>query len=144
MVRINQIKLDIEAGRDELEKAILAKLKIGKEQLIDFSVVKRSIDARKGDVKYVYCVEVNIENEKKVMSRLHNNDVQVSDRMKYSYSVTGTKKLKKAPIVVGTGPAGLFCGYMLAKAGYKPILIERGQDVDNRVKAVEKFWNEGI
>lgn len=144
MVRINQIKLDIEAGRDELEKAILAKLKIGKEQLIDFSVVKRSIDARKGDVKYVYCVEVNIENEKKVMSRLHNNDVQVSDRMKYSYSVTGTKELKKAPIVVGTGPAGLFCGYMLAKAGYKPILIERGQDVDNRVKAVEKFWNEGI
>lgn len=144
MVRINQIKLDIEAGRDELEKAILAKLKIGKEQLIDFSVVKRSIDARKGDVKYVYCVEVNIENEKKVMSRLHNNDVQVSDRMKYSYSVTGTKELKKAPIVVGTGPAGLFCGYMLAKAGYKPVLIERGQDVDNRVKAVEKFWNEGI
>ncbi len=144
MVRINQIKLDIEAGRDELEKAILAKLKIGKGQLIDFSVVKRSIDARKGDVKYVYCVEVNIENEKKVMSRLHNNDVQVSDRMKYSYSVTGTKELKKAPIVVGTGPAGLFCGYMLAKAGYKPVLIERGQDVDNRVKAVEKFWNEGI
>ena len=144
MVRINQIKLDIEAGRDELEKAILAKLKIGKGQLIDFSVVKRSIDARKGDVKYVYCVEVNIENEKKVMSRLHNNDVQVSDRMKYSYSVTGTKELKKAPIVVGTGPAGLFCGYMLAKAGYKPVLIERGQDVDTRVKAVEKFWNEGI
>lgn len=144
MVRINQIKLDIEAGRDELEKAILAKLKIGKEQMIDFSVVKRSIDARKGDVKYVYCVEVNIENEKKVMSRLHNNDVHVSDRMKYSYTVTGTKELKKAPIVVGTGPAGLFCGYMLAKAGYKPVLIERGQDVDNRVKDVEKFWNEGI
>ena len=144
MVRINQIKLDIESGRDELEKAILAKLKISKEQLIDFSVVKRSIDARKGDVKYVYCVEGNVEDEKRVVSRLHSNDVQVSERIKYSYSVTGTKELKKPPIVVGTGPAGLFCGYMLAKAGYKPVLIERGQDVDNRVKAVEKFWSEGV
>ena len=144
MVRINQIKLDIEANREDLEKAILDKLKVGKDKLIDFSVVKRSIDARKGDVKYVYCVEANIEDEKRVVSRLHSNDVQIVDRKKYSYSVTGTKVLKKSPIIVGTGPAGLFCGYMLAKAGYKPILIERGQDVDNRIKTVEKFWNEGI
>ena len=62
MVRINQIKLDIEANREDLEKAILDKLKVGKDKLIDFSVVKRSIDARKGDVKYVYCVEANIED----------------------------------------------------------------------------------
>ena len=144
MLRINQLKLDIEAGKDELEKAILAKLKIDKKQLIDFSIVKRSIDARKGDVKYVYCVEVNIDDEKRVVSRLHNKDVQIADRKKYSYRVTGTKELNKSPIIVGTGPAGLFCGYMLAKAGYMPILIERGHDADNRVKTVEKFWNEGI
>lgn len=144
MIRINQLKLDIESSKEDLEKAIISKLKIERKQLLDYEIVKRSIDARKGDVKYVYCVEANVENERKVVDRLHNNNIIICEKKEYSYEVTGTKELKHSPIIIGTGPAGLFCGYMLAKAGYKPILIERGQDVERRVKTVEKFWNEGI
>ena len=56
---------------------------------------------------------------------------------------TGTEKLKNRPVIVGFGPAGMFCGYMLAMYGYKPIIVERGSKVDQRLKKIEEFWSTG-
>ena len=63
---------------------------------------------------------------------------------KYEFKITGKEKMKNRPIIIGAGPAGLFSAYMLAKHGYKPLILERGEKVENRVKTVEKFWKEGI
>lgn len=143
MVRINQIKLDITATDSDLKRKILSVLRITENSLKNYKIVKRSIDARKGDVKYVYQVDVEIDNEKKVVHRLRNNNIKIVDKVKYRYNVTGKEKLSSRPIIVGTGPAGLFCGYMLAKAGYKPLLIERGQKVEERMESVNTFWTTG-
>lgn len=59
----------------------------------------------------------------------------------YVFPKSGATPLQEPPVIIGTGPAGLFCGYLLAKHGYRPVLLERGDDVDTRTKAVEAFWN---
>lgn len=65
-------------------------------------------------------------------------------KKEYHFPIAGTKELPARPVIIGMGPAGLFCGYFLAKYGYKPILLERGKDVDNRTRDVEEFWRSGL
>ena len=71
-------------------------------------------------------------------------DVLIAPTLEYKFEKTGTCKLKYRPVIVGAGPAGLMAGYILAENNYNPIIIERGQDVDNRIKDVKKFWEEGV
>ena len=147
MIRINQIKLDIDKALNyesaALEKIILRELRIKPELLFSFDIVKKSIDARKNELKYVYCIDACVDNEKKVLERVHNKNISLSSKKAYKYQVVGDEHISNPPVVVGSGPAGLFCTYMLAKEGYKPILIERGEAVDERIKKVNEFWETG-
>ena len=145
MIRINQMKLNIEHTSDDFEHKILKTLCIKKEELQGFQIRKQSIDARKKPVLYyVYSVDVQVRDEAKVKKTVKNNQIQFQIKPdSYHFEVKGTKELTHRPVIIGTGPAGLFCGYMLAAHGYQPILLERGADVDQRTKDVEAFWENG-
>jgi len=144
MLRISGIKIAITKNQKEtLEKEIVRYLRIPPGDLIGYKIFKQSIDARKADMVYfVYTIDVEVKGEEKVLKNNKNKATRPPD-VSYKYVPPGKKPLTKRPIVVGTGPAGLFSGLILAQMGYRPILLERGQDVEARTKAVEEFWTEG-
>ena len=134
MIRIRNIKIDIlNDTKENIIKTLEKKLKT---KIIDYKIVKKSLDARK-DIKYVYSFDVNINDEEKVLKR--NKDIIKTPKEEYNLKITGTVPVTTRPIIVGTGPSGLFLGYMLSKYGYKPLLIERGEKIEDRVKTVNKF-----
>ena len=133
MIRIKNIKIN---NKNDLKKELS---KILKSNIFDYKIVKESIDARHSKINYIYTVDVDIKNEDKYLS---NNIVKTPNET-YEVNITGNKKLKHRPVVVGSGPAGLFISYMLALYGYNPIIIERGEDIDKRVETVLKFWETG-
>ena len=145
MIRIQQIKIEPNQPSEVLEKKILSVLRIKKEQLKEWKIVKCSIDARKKPlIKLVYSVDVQVEKEKEVMRQADKGTkIEYVKEKRYQFPVKGTAVLKERPVVVGSGPAGLFCGLFLAEQGYRPLVLERGEDVDARTDTVAKFWNGG-
>lgn len=150
MIKISQIKINIAEFKDAsseqeeviVERFVLKLLKIRAEQLNSFKIVKKSIDARKkNEIKYIYTVEVSIADEAKKIKMLHNPNIILDHPKQYAYKPEGREALTHRPVVVGTGPGGLFCALFLAEHGYRPIVIERGEDVDSRMKQVQSFWN---
>ncbi len=145
MIRVNQVKLPIDHKEQELIHAVAKAIKVNKEEIRELLIKKRSIDARKkNDIKYIYAVDVKIKNEEKVVARAKNPNVTISNDKAYRVIVTGKELMKHRPIVVGSGPAGLFCAYQLAFYGYRPILVERGACVEERVKDVDTFWETNV
>ncbi|MCR5271685.1 MAG: FAD-binding protein [Lachnospiraceae bacterium] len=144
MIQINQLKLNVSHSEGALEEKIIKTLKIDKKDLISFSIRRQSVDARdKNDIYYSYMIYCEVTSEEKVLKRNKKKNVKKIAPVKYDFKVTGTIGLKYRPVVIGCGPAGLFCAYELAKAGYNPIVIERGQTVDNRIKDIENYWKTG-
>lgn len=144
MIRINQVKLVPGHTTEELEKKIKKALNLSDKDSFTYEIVKCSIDARKKpEIYFIYTVEVSIKEENLVVKRCRNNNVSIETPIKYSFPKPGNRKLPFRPVIIGTGPAGLFCGYMLALNGYKPLLLERGEDVDSRLETVEQFWKTG-
>lgn len=143
MLKIQQLKLPVEHTGQELREKIIKTLRIRPEELIRYEIIRRSLDARGGELRYVYQVEVQVRKEASVLKRCRGTVCQ-ADRVRYRFPKPGTEKLCRRPVIVGTGPAGLFCGFMLARAGYGPILLERGQAAAERAAAVERFWKLGI
>ncbi len=169
MIRINQLKLKSEivhsakASGEEVLKKLLAgraaaALQLPQADILELEICRESIDARKKpDIFYIYTVEVRVKQEQKVLQRILNagkkkkgksgqGNVQITtgESVKYRFPESGEVLLKNRVVIVGTGPAGLFCGYFLAMHGYQPILLERGRCVEERQKDVECFWETGI
>jgi len=146
MLRVRQIKVEVEHDSEEnLVKAICKKLRLLKEDIIEFVIHKQSIDARNKEcIYYVYEVNVELKNEKEVLKKNKNTDVLIAPVLEYKFEKLGKEKLNHRPVIVGAGPAGLFAAYILAENNYNPIIIERGQDVDNRINDVKKFWEDGV
>lgn len=144
MIRVRGInvsyKLDTE---DELLKKVCKKLNI-KRKDIDFYVInKKSLDARKKDnIHYVYEVDLTLDNEDEII-KSNIKDVFVKPNEDYVFNITGTRVLDHRPVVVGSGPAGLFAAYMLAEYGYRPVVVERGEKMEDRIETVNKFWETG-
>ncbi len=136
MLRVRQVKVLL--GGDILS-SLVKKLKTAKDNVISYEILKESIDSRK-DLYLIYELKVELKNESLIKL---DNDITLYIDNKYSYTPKGDIKIKR-PIVVGSGPAGLFSAYLLSLNGYKPIIIERGSDIDKRTKDVDKFINEGI
>ncbi|MCI8347422.1 MAG: NAD(P)-binding protein [Bacilli bacterium] len=146
MIRIRQVKVLVNRNsEEELKKKTASKLKIRPGRIEKISINKRSIDARdKNNVLYVYEVDISIKNENQVLKKRFSKDIFKSPREAYQLPKCGTEKLKTRPIIVGSGPAGLFCTYLLAEEGYFPLLIERGEKIEDRVKTVNTFFEQGI
>ena len=141
MITINNIKLSLDSTQNDIKKA--AESALG-SSIDSIKILKRSVDARnKSDVKFVYTVEVSVNNEDKVLKRCKNKNVLKSERKEYTNPILPNTK-SAYTIVVGSGPAGLFCAYVLARAGAKVTLIERGLPVEERTKSVELFKKTGI
>jgi uncharacterized FAD-dependent dehydrogenase len=139
MIRINEIKLSLEEDIDKIPDKIAKKLRLKPEEILRYQIFRESIDARKRDqINLVYTVDVEVKNEEKILEK--HRDVSKSPDLRYHDVTHGTKALGYRPVVIGTGPAGLFAGLMLAQRGYKPVLLERGQDVDTRTADVKDFW----
>ncbi len=144
MIRIRQIKLKVESTNKDLISKIAKILRVNKESIKKIKIIKRSLDARKKEnIIYVYEVDVSVNNEEKILKRIKSNDVFKTPKEVYTFPSSGTNSLKTRPIIVGSGPAGLFCAYLLAEHGYKPLIIERGERIEERVKTIEKFWKSG-
>ena len=149
MIRINQIKLKPEQGMGGLEPEVLENkirklLRMKTGEPFRYEIVKRSIDARKKpDIFYSYTVDVSGLNERDVLKRVKGNQISAVSLVEYHFPDSGRKDMEHRPVIVGAGPAGLFCGYMLARYGYRPILLERGMDVDQRRRVVQEFWKTG-
>ena len=140
MIKVRQIKISIlKDTKEELIKKISKKINDKNIEIIKIN--KKSIDARdKENIFFVYEVIINVKDENKIKL---SNDVLKYKEENYEYKITGQKKMKERPIIVGSGPSGLFLGYMLSINGYNPIIIERGESIEQRVKTVEKFFKTG-
>lgn len=149
MLRVNQIKVSPEAGIDIIQKKTAQVLGVKASDIQKISIVKQSIDARKKPmIFYSYTVDVLLKKElekreEKILRFNKGNQISKASDVPYVFPKSGSIQMKNRPVIVGMGPAGLFCGYMLAKYGYKPILIERGKDVDSRTADVKHFWETG-
>jgi uncharacterized FAD-dependent dehydrogenase len=134
MLRISNVKINILNDDDKHIKSKIEKLIHNK--INSFKIVKKSLDARK-ELMYVYTFDIEVDNEEKV---LKEKNVIRTPNEEYIFPELGKEELTSRPVVVGSGPAGLFLGYFLSKYGYKPIIIERGEKIENRVKTVDEFW----
>ncbi|WP_449024263.1 NAD(P)/FAD-dependent oxidoreductase [Peptostreptococcus stomatis] len=144
MLRVSNIKIDIDQPIDLVRSKLCKKLRIHDNDIVDYSIYKESIDARKKDqISFVYTVDVSLKSEKKVLARKPKDTVFIETN-RYQDVRPGQETMKHQPLVVGAGPAGLFASLLLAQRGYKPILLERGQDVDTRTADIDKFWETGI
>lgn len=143
-IRINNVVIKLEEDKELLKGRIAKKLKIKESEIKSFKILKESLDARKKhDIKFVYCLEVECKNEEKLVARLKDNDIKMDKPVYEVDIVPGDKELENRPVVVGFGPAGIFAALTLAEKGYRPIVIERGEDVDKRTETVDNFWKTG-
>jgi uncharacterized protein len=148
MLRITEIKLPLDHPPEQIKAAILKKLHITPEALLSYSVFKRSYDARKKDdivLVYIVDVEVDVETtqEQLLLQRLKADPhVMVTPDMSYRMVAKAPPGLAMRPIVIGTGPCGLFAGLMLAQMGFRPILLERGKTVRDRTADTFGFWRK--
>jgi uncharacterized FAD-dependent dehydrogenase len=144
MLRLTEIKLPLDHLEDELKTAILRKLQIPPEELIRYSIFKRSHDARKrGEIALVYILDIETTQDELLLQRFKKDPhVMVTPDMSYRLVAQAPRNLDIRPIVIGTGPCGMFAGLMLARMGFRPIVLERGKTVRERTADTFGFWRK--
>lgn len=146
MITIRQIKVEVTKSSNlEIIKKIAKKIKVDFNDISNLVIEKQSLDARdKNEIFYVYECSFKVKNESDVLRRNKSNkDLFKMIDKSYHFDKIGTIKLNKRPVVVGCGPAGLFSALLLAEKGYKPLIIERGEQIDKRIEDVNSFWENG-
>lgn len=147
LIRVNNIKLKPNHQKTDLYAAVAKQLHIKNEEIEELSIVKRSLDARRHpDIFYVYAVDIklgNVKDENRILKKKYSANVMPSKEEHYVFPVSRDELKsvrRKRPVIIGFGPAGMFAALMLARCGLEPLVIERGQSVDERKKSVEHFW----
>jgi uncharacterized protein len=147
VIRITELSLPLDHPDDALRKAIVRRLGIPDADLVEFTVFKRSYDARKKNsvITFVYIVDVNARNEAAILGRLaHDRNVQAAPDTRYHPVGHAPSNLVERPIVVGFGPCGLFAALLLAQMGFRPIVLERGRDVRSRTRDTWALWRKKV
>ena len=145
MIKINQLKLPVGHSQKDLEDKIRKTLRIPSKETFHYEVMRRSLDARKKpSLFYVYCIYVTIRQENSIVKKLHQPSVSLVTETGYRFSEMGQERLNRRPVIVGAGPCGLFAAWQLTLAGYAPLILERGKQVEDRSADVERFWKTGI
>ncbi|KAF3997242.1 NAD(P)/FAD-dependent oxidoreductase [Glaciimonas immobilis] len=144
MLRLNELQLPLDHPEDALRSAILERLGIKGDSLQSFTIFRRSYDARKKNaVTLTYTVDVALEDEAKVAQRLKaHKHVTPTPDMQYTFVAHANGAEKSRPVVIGTGPCGLFAALILAQMGFKPIVLERGKAVRERTKDTWGLWRK--
>jgi uncharacterized FAD-dependent dehydrogenase len=137
MIRINDIKMPPGFTQAELRKAAARRLGAAEEDIRDFGIIKKGLDARrKNGIHWVVSVYAGLAGG------AVPKDAAVYDKKSYAFPYSGISADFR-PVVCGSGPAGIFCALMLAGAGLRPIVIERGADVDTRIRDINAFFGKG-
>lgn len=138
MIRISNIKIYEDISDEEVFNITIKKYKILKQNISEWHISKKSIDARKKDnVHYSYSIDIDVKNEEKY---LKNKDISKIEQP-IRYSIEPNLDTNIRPVIIGAGPAGLFAALTFVQNGYKPIIIEQGQTVDERKKSINDFIN---
>ncbi|MCC6094506.1 MAG: FAD-dependent oxidoreductase [Eubacterium sp.] len=148
MIQISQVKLPVSHTREQLLHKIEKLLHINSKEISDLKVLKKSIDARdKNDLCFVYTVSVSLDSQKTenhvLIRSKKNRNISAFHPPVYTFPESGQRELSAPPIIIGSGPAGLFCAWELAMHGYRPVLLERGACASERKHKVETFWKTG-
>jgi len=146
MLRINEIKLPVAHHEKDIEESIIKRLRIVRSDLKGYVIYKRSYDARKKDgILFVYTIDADINNENRIISNLNKyKNVKITPDMEYKLKISASQCVSERPVVVGTGPCGLFAGLILAQSGFRPIIFERGKQVKERSLDTFGFWKNGV
>ncbi len=140
-INVNKIRNDEEEER-LLRHLIIKKLKMPARDLLDYSIYKKSIDARKKpQIFYNYTLDISVTNEAALLNK-HPN-LKPSPDLSYKNVTKGSQLMANRPLIIGTGPAGLAAGLLLARNGYKPLILERGAAVEERSQSIRHFWQGG-
>ena len=146
MLRITELKLPLDHPETAIKTAVLNRLGISAEELIAFFIFRQGHDARKrAAISLVYTLDVETKNEQAILSRLQDDPhISVTPDTTYQFVTQAPKNLTERPIVIGTGPCGLFAGLILAQMGFRPIILERGKEVRERTKDTFGLWRKGV
>lgn len=145
MIRITELTLPLDHPEEALRAAILQRLNIRDDELLDVTVFKRSYDARKKntEIKFVYIVDLKVKDEARVLARFADDThIRPAPDTAYYPVARAPENLQERPIIVGLGPCGLFAALLLAQMGFRPIVLERGKDVRRRTKDTWALWRK--
>ncbi len=146
MLRLTEIKLPLDHAAGEIEAAILKRLQINANTLLGYAVFRRSVDARKKSaILLIYAVDVEVSNEAAVLARLkHDPHAGPTPDTDYRFVAQAPRPPALRPVVIGTGPCGLFAGLLLAQMGFRPLILERGKAVRERTQDTWGLWRKGV
>ena len=141
MLRLEGIKLTLDENEAQLLHKTAQRLRCRAEDITELRILRRATDAREG-LQLVYTVAAAVKNEQQVLRRCH--DKRITPYKPEKYRLPAPASCDIPPVVVGMGPGGLFAALVLAKCGLRPIVLERGEAVEQRRETVEKFWHSGV
>jgi uncharacterized FAD-dependent dehydrogenase len=149
MLRLNEVKVPLDHSEDDLHAAVVERLDIALEDLLQCVVFRRAIDARKRSaIQLTYTLDVEVTDESSVLNEAEklkqDGKVAITPDTGYHFVTQAPKELKGRPVVIGTGPCGLFAGLLLAQMGFKPIILERGKIVRERTQDTWRFWRKSL
>jgi uncharacterized FAD-dependent dehydrogenase len=146
MLRLTDVQLPLDHPESAIPQAIVALLGIAVDDLRDFSIFRRSFDARKKSaITLIYTLDVNIDNEEQVLKRLAGKrHVGRTPDTSYHFVARAPQDLRERPVVIGSGPCGIFAGLILAQMGFRPIILERGKAVRERTKDTFGLWRKRV
>ena len=146
MLRLTEIKLPLGHPEGDISSAIVQRLDIPADDLLNYRIFRRGVDARKkGNILFIYTLNVALRDEAAILERFRNDPhISIAPGTSYHFVAQAPQNLPSRPVVIGMGPAGLFAGLILAQTGFRPLILERGKAVRERTKDTFGLWRQGV